>query len=143
MTCHSIFRANSLQSGNNIMTTITVCTTCRVPEKKEERDTSPCGEIFHQHMLVSAGAATGVSVRSVACLMGCERSCNVAISDGGKMTYVLGRFDGSREDADAVIEYASHHQSTETGVVPFRSWPKGVKGHFVARIPPLDADQDG
>ena len=64
----------------------------------------------------------------------------VAISHPGKMTYVMGRFEGTVENAEAVAEYAAHHAASDSGVVPFRSWPQGVKGHFVARIPPVEDD---
>ncbi|WP_424927576.1 DUF1636 family protein [Amaricoccus tamworthensis] len=125
------------------MSTITVCTTCRVPEKKDVTDEPPCGEAFIEHMRAAAAEVEGVSVRPVKCLMGCERSCNVALSAEGKLTYVLGRFEGTAEDAQAVVEYATGHRDSETGVVPFRTWPQGVKGHFVARIPPLSAPVEG
>ena len=29
------------------------------------------------------------------------------------------------------------HGATERGEVPFREWPQLMKGHFIARIPPL------
>ena len=54
------------------------------------------------------------------------------------MTYVLGRFDGTEEDARALVEYATLYGQNEKGVVPFRQWPQGVKGHFVSRVPPLE-----
>jgi predicted metal-binding protein len=69
--------------------------------------------------------------------MGCAQGCNVAISGDGKMTYVLGRFDGTAADAEALADYAGKHAESESGTVPFRSWHPGVKGHFVARVPPL------
>lgn len=123
------------------MTTITVCTTCRpasaVADDVETPET-PRGEAFLAEVQRLAGETPGVQVRGVACLMGCKHGCNTAISANGKMTYVLGRFDGTAEDAAALADYAAKHAESETGVVPFRAWPQGVKGHFVARVPPLD-----
>ena len=113
------------------MTTITVCTTCRTPARRDADDPTRDGEAFLP--LVEAEATKhGVTVRGVACLMGCEHGCNVAVSGADKMTYVLGRFEGTAEDAEALVEYAAAHAENEGGVVPFRSWPQGVKGHFVA-----------
>ena len=117
-------------------TTITVCDTCRRAERKELKDEPSCGEGLCDAVETAAKEA-GVAVRRVSCLMGCERACNVAISAPGKLTYVLGRFDPTEEAAAAIVEYAQGHRESESGAVPFRQWPQGVKGHFVARVPPL------
>ncbi|PRY26201.1 putative metal-binding protein [Aliiruegeria haliotis] len=121
------------------MTTITVCTTCRNEAARETREGDPTGEAFLANV-EAAAQGSGVQVRGVACLMGCAHGCNVAISGTGKMVYVLGRFEGTPEDASALVEYAGSHAESPNGVVPFRQWPQGVKGHFVSRVPPLDGE---
>ncbi|WP_108262847.1 DUF1636 family protein [Mangrovicoccus ximenensis] len=118
------------------MTTITVCTTCRTAEEREDRTLPPSGEAFLLELQAASGS--GVAVRGTSCLMGCDHGCNIAVSDHGKLTYVLGRFGGSAEDAAAVSAFADGHAASATGQVPFRQWPQGVKGHFIARVPPLD-----
>ncbi|MEM9047339.1 MAG: DUF1636 domain-containing protein [Pseudomonadota bacterium] len=118
------------------MTTITVCTTCRMPERRKEPAGAPDGAAFLAH--IATLAPEGVSVRGAACLMGCAQGCNVAIAAHGKLTYVLGRFDGTRRDAEAIAAYAALYAQSAVGQVPFRQWPQGVTGHFIARIPPLD-----
>lgn len=117
--------------------TITVCETCRQPQLREAKEGAPCGEALLAEMQKAAEGSSDVTVRSVACLMGCEHGCNIAISAEGKLTYVLGGFEPTAEAADAVVEYAAGHASSDTGAVPFRQWPQGVKGHFKARVPPL------
>lgn len=117
-------------------TVITVCDTCRREHRKELKEEPSCGETLLAEIRAAA-SGTDVEVRQVSCLMGCERACNVAISAPGKLTYVLGRFDPTAEAASGVVEYAQGHGESETGAVPFRQWPTPVKGHFVARIPPL------
>lgn len=119
------------------MTTITVCTTCRNAVNRETQQGEPTGEAFLDRVRRTT-EGSGIAVRGVACLMGCTHGCNVAISGPGKMTYVLGRFDGTDDDAAALVDYATQHAASNTGTVPFRQWPQGVKGHFVARVPPLD-----
>ena len=121
------------------MTTITVCITCRTPENREHKEGDPDGEAFFPKVQ-AAGAAQGVKVRSTACLMGCEHGCNIAIQDEGKLTYVLGEFEGTEDDAEAIAEFAAGHARSTTGQVPFKEWPQGVKGHFVSRVPPLELD---
>ena len=84
------------------------------------------------------GLETDVSIERHSCLMGCERACNIALSAPGKLTYVLGNFEPNAQDATAIAEYAALYSASENGRVPYREWPEGVKGHFIARIPPQD-----
>ncbi len=122
------------------MTTITVCTTCRTLGKREEAGERSCGTALLADVTSAASGAAGLRVRGIACLMGCDHGCNVAISDAGKMTYVLGRFEPAGEDAEAIVAYALRHRNSSTGIVPYREWPQAVKGHFVARVPPVVLD---
>ena len=116
-------------------TTIFVCDTCRwTTDEKTAPDGRTGGELLAE--LVEARASgSGLSVRRQSCLMGCERHCNTAISAPGKLTYVLGSFAPDEASAEAVVDYALLHAASETGQVPFKQWPQGVKGHFVARVP--------
>ena len=123
------------------MSTLTVCITCRLPRLREEKSGEPCGESMLALIKGLAENFPNVSVRGQSCLMGCDHGCNVAVSAIGKMSYVLGKFEPSEENASAILEYASKHADSDTGIVPFREWPKCVKGHFIARIPPIDAGE--
>ena len=123
------------------MTTITVCTTCRQPHLREDKARTPCGEDLLALVQAAAEGAPGVSVRGTACLMGCEHGCNLAISDTGKLTYVMGRFAPEAEAAQAVVDYAAKHRESSSGAVPYRQWPQPVKGHFIARVPPLESER--
>ena len=118
------------------MTTIIVCDTGDYSVLEKTRDGKTGGEIMAEHVERLA-AETGLKVRRQSCLMGCERHCNVAIQAEDKLTYVLGKFDPTTKSAEAVVEYAQRHAESESGQVPFKQWPQGVKGHFVARIPSL------
>lgn len=116
---------------------ITVCDTCAFAPEQKLRDGETGGEIFAALIEAAALRAPSLSVRRFSCLMGCERHCNAAISAEGKITYVLGKFEPTPDAAEAVVAFAALHAESETGVVPFRRWPAGVKGHFVSRVPPL------
>ncbi|MGE4612305.1 MAG: DUF1636 domain-containing protein [Paracoccaceae bacterium] len=118
------------------MTTIIVCDTCDYSLLDKLHNGKTGGEILAEHVERIA-ASTAITVRRQSCLMGCERHCNIAIQGDGKLTYVLGKFNPTAESAEAVVEYAERHAESETGQVPFKQWPQGVKGHFVARIPSL------
>lgn len=122
---------------------ITVCITCKRPDWPERGTKETDGETFADLIEAAARERPEVAVRRHACLMGCAHGCNLSIQDlrpgGEKLTYVLGRFEPTREAAEAVVEYAALHAAADSGQVPFRQWPAAVKGHFVSRIPPVPA----
>lgn len=125
------------------MTTyITICDTCKRDDWDETKDNETHGETLAA--LVEASAQDrSVKTRRVSCLMGCTHGCNISIQARGKLAYTLGRFEPSREAADAIVDYAELHAQSQTGQVPYKQWPQGVKGHFVTRMPPLPDDPEG
>lgn len=119
-------------------TWITVCETCKRDGWDPAQSSMTDGE--HLATLVESAAAAGypaIAVRRHACLMGCTRACNVAVQGAGKLAYTLGMFEPTSEAADAICAWAALHAESESGVVPYRQWPEGVKGHFVTRHPSL------
>ena len=124
------------------MTTwITICDTCKRPEWTEGQNTQTDGERFAEMIEASATDVSDVKTRRVSCLMGCKHGCNVSIQANGKLAYTLGDFDPDTEAADGIVEYATSHAASETGQVPFRTWPQAIKGHFVTRHQPIPADE--
>jgi predicted metal-binding protein len=125
------------------MTTwITICDTCKRDDWNAETHSRPHGEDLAE-MVEACAQDRDVRTRRVSCLMGCTHGCNVAIQADGKLNYTLGRFEPGEDAAQAIVDYAEMHAASETGRVPFREWPQGVKGHFVTRHPPLPSDNDG
>lgn len=119
------------------MTTwITVCDTCKRDDWNAETDQQTDGELL-AIAVEAAAAGKDVKTRRVSCLMGCSHSCNIAIQAPGKLAYTLGKFDASEDAAEGIVEYAQKHAASESGQVPFREWPKAIKGHFITRHPPL------
>ena len=78
----------------------------------------------------------GVAVQEMPCLFACQDFCTVHLRAPGKVGYVLGRFEPSAEAARAILDYALLYAESDAGQVPYRSWPAGVKGHFITRTPP-------
>lgn len=115
-----------------------ICDTCAWGPDEKVRDGRTGGEALLAEVL-AAGGRPGVTVERHSCLMGCAHSCNVALSEDGKIGYALGSFTPDAESAAALLDYAAKYAASETGQVPYREWPQGVKGHFVARIPPASA----
>lgn len=125
------------------MTTwITICDTCKRDDWDAGTHARPHGEDM-AGLVERHAAGRAVRTRRVSCLMGCGHGCNVAIQAAGKLCYTLGRFAPTEGAAAAIVEYAEMHARSDTGRVPFREWPQGVKGHFVTRHPPLPDDDAG
>lgn len=121
-------------------TTILICDTCKRPD--HDAAAPDCdGERLAALVEDAVAGRPGLRVRRHSCLMGCGNGCNLAIRAPGKLTYVLGDFEASSDHAAAIAEYAGLHAASDTGQVPFRHWPQGVKGHFVSRLP--DPASDG
>ncbi|RZM36347.1 MAG: DUF1636 domain-containing protein, partial [Sphingomonas sp.] len=62
--------------------------------------------------------------------------CSIHLRAPGKVGYLLGRFTPDTEAARAILDYAVRYADSEQGRVPFKQWPQGIKGHFIARTPP-------
>ncbi len=124
-------------------TTITICSTCRHMGRDLPEGAPRDGERLGEMIARRAPEDGNLRIRHVACLMGCDHGCNVAIQAEGKLSYVLGRFAPEEEAAAAILAYAALHAASPSGQVPFRRWPQGVKGHFIARIPPLGVGEEG
>ena len=118
-------------------TWITICDTCKRDGWEDSGMEQTDGERLAALIEAAATDRQDVRTRRVSCTMGCERACNIVVQGAGKIGYSLGRFDPVAEDADAIVDYAEAHAASDTGRVPFREWPQGVKGHFVSRQVPL------
>ncbi len=118
-------------------TIITICETCKREDWKEKGLKESDGFELAQLIERSSVTEEKVITRRHSCLMGCDHGCNVTIQDNKKLSYVLGNFKPTSEDAEAIILYANLHANSTNGQVPYREWPQAIKGHFVARIPPI------
>jgi predicted metal-binding protein len=119
-------------------TILTVCDTCKRADWSEETHERSDGEQLLERINHAAIAYPGLTIRSRSCLMGCDFACNVTLQSEGKISYVIGTFEPTQEAADAILDYASKYTQSETGQVPYKTWPQGIKGHFRARVYPDD-----
>lgn len=115
---------------------ITICEGCKTDDWAEKGIEVTDGAMLADK-IEAAADGTGLKTRRVSCTMGCERSCNIIVQGMDKIGYSLGKFEPTAEAAEAIVEYAKMHSESESGQVPFRQWPLGVKGHFVSRHLPL------
>lgn len=121
-------------------TVITVCDTCKSEAYQTKKIGQTPGEALLELVQAEANANPDLTVRSQSCLMGCERACNIAIQGQDKLHYVLGTFEPSEDAARGIVEYAKLYGQSDSGQVPYKQWPQEIKGHFVARLPPIPAD---
>ena len=80
-----------------------------------------------------------VAIEVQACLWNCTRPCSVVIQDEQRFSYITGGNQPTVEQAEAILSWFDAHGQTETGEVPFKLWPQLMRGHFIARIPPVKA----
>ena len=118
-------------------TWVTICDTCKREDWESDSTGLTDGERLANEIESIAPSNSSVKTRRHSCLMGCKHGCNVTIQASDKLTYTLGDFVPGSDAAQAILDYAALHAESETGQVPYRQWPQGVKGHFVTRHPPL------
>ena len=123
------------------MRAMVFCTTCRFSRESQRGvDGRTGGETLTAEMaaLLASAGRSDVRIETQACLWSCMRHCNVLLRDSERFSYLAGDFIPGREAAEAILAWFDLHGSTPRGEVPFREWPTGMRGHFIARIPPAD-----
>jgi predicted metal-binding protein len=120
--------------------TLYVCETCRYDTSSRDHQGRDGGAIFLEHIRqrFEQTPLTDFRVVPTRCLMACTRHCTVHLRAPGKINYVIGDFEPTADNAAVVLDYAAKYQLSETGQVPYSTWPQGIKGHFIARTPALD-----
>lgn len=120
---------------------IIVCATCRYSKTQAERGGRRGGTLLFEALLQLTAAAPErprFELRTTRCLMACERHCNVHLRAPGKLCYVVGDMPPDAVGAAIILDYFLKYLQSETGSVRYRTWPEGIKGHFIARIPPFE-----
>lgn len=117
---------------------IIVCSTCRPTETERENEHGKRGgELLAEAIRAEAASRLeAVAVEDMPCLFACQRGCAIHLRAEGKISYVLGGFKPTPEAATAILDYFAHYVASEHGVVPYKNWPEGIKGHFITRSPP-------
>jgi predicted metal-binding protein len=119
-------------------TTIYVCITCRRADVPDG-DLAPGLRLARATLRAAEG--TDVAVRRVRCLANCSRGSSAAIRRDGAWTYVFGELDPDR-DAAALVEGAQLFAEAQDGLMPWRGRPEALKRGLIARVPPIDFEED-
>jgi predicted metal-binding protein len=122
-------------------TTLYVCETCRFDTAERERDGRTGGALLLEAIEreLSEAPVDGLRIAGTRCLMACDRHCTVHLRAPGKINYVIGDFAPDSAAAATLLDYIAKYRQSDNGQVPYSTWPPGIKGHFIARTPPLDA----
>jgi predicted metal-binding protein len=118
--------------------TVYVCITCRRPSDPE--DSVRPGLTLAQET-TRAADGSGVTVRQIRCLANCSRACSAAIRRDGAWTYVFGGLEPER-DAAALIDGAKLFARAADGLMPWRGRPDILKRGLIARVPPIDFEEE-
>jgi predicted metal-binding protein len=118
--------------------TIYVCITCRRAGDPEE---GARPGLLLARETARAAEGGGVTVRQIRCLANCNRACSAAIRRDGAWTYVFGGLDPER-DAPALIEGAKLFATAADGLMPWRGRPDILKRGLIARVPPIDFEEE-
>src|SRR6476659_1620138 len=126
------------------MRSLVFCTTCR---HSAAEPTGPDGLTGGERLartmeaLLRAQGRRDVTVRRQACLWACTRHCNVWFDDSQRSSYLAGGFAPEPAAAEGILAWFDLHGQSERGEVPFRTWPDGMRGHFITRLPPPVEDK--
>lgn len=120
------------------MRSLVICNTCKFsPESKFAPDGRTGGQILIDHVRQALVDRTDVDVVEQACMWNCVRPCSVVIRDDERYSYITGGNAPTRDQAEAILTWFDAHGESATGEVPFKQWPQAMRGHFIARIPPV------
>jgi predicted metal-binding protein len=116
-----------------------VCKTCASVWQDGQRVGESGGQKLLQHLQEMAqdwDLRDEFPIQAVECMSACNRSCVVAFTAQGKITYLFG--DLAVEDsASAVLECASQYYNKANGLLPWSERPDALKKGILAKIPPL------
>ena len=126
-------------SARSFRPCIHVCETCRFNRQDKLNDDGLSGgELLYQQLCEVAKKSPyseQFEVKRARCMMGCSHHCNIHIRAPQKINYVIGHFQPNAESAATIINYFEKYLQSDEGQVPFGTWPPGIKGNFIARIP--------
>jgi predicted metal-binding protein len=133
--------ASRVASTENHLATVYVCITCR---RASEPEAEPRPGALLADATVRASQGSGVTVRRVRCLANCTRGPSAAVrANGGNnqsWTYIFGGLELSA--AAALIDGARLLAGAADGLMPWRGRPEPLKRGLIARVPPLDFEEE-
>lgn len=121
-------------------TVLHVCTSCREPgSPRDPVENRPGFKLYQALCEVLAESPLGhnVDIKPTQCLSLCPRPCAIALSSGGRWSYLFGdqRSDSSARD---IVECISQYLDAPDGFMARKTRPKSLQASILGRVPPLD-----
>jgi predicted metal-binding protein len=129
---------NSVPAAASAPPTVYVCITCRFAAAPDQE---PRPGALLAAATADAAAGTEVVVKPIRCLANCTRGPSAAMRCNGSWTYVFGGL--GVDCAAALIAGARLLAGAADGILPWRGRPDVLKRGLIARIPPLDFEDEG
>ena len=117
--------------------TLHVCITCRGTGSLES---DPCPGALLAEAAAQAAAGTEICVKRVRCLANCTRGPSAAMRCNGSWTYIFGSLQP--DCASALIDGARLLAGAPDGILPWRGRPDVLKRGLIARVPPIDFEEE-
>lgn len=126
----------SAATGAEHRARVVVCSTCRhSAEEAVDAEGVTGGQRLREVVMAAAADAPELQIEEQACLWACRSHCTVYLAQRGKPAYLAGTFAPTADAAEAIVDFARRYAASPSGAVPYRDWPQGIKGHFIARLP--------
>ena len=87
--------------------------------------------------LLAERGRSDITVDRQACLWSCTRPLQRLLAGQPALQLSGRRLRAGPGAAEAILAWFDLHGESETGEVPFRTWPQAMRGHFIARFPPV------
>ncbi|MDW3221736.1 MAG: DUF1636 domain-containing protein [Paracoccaceae bacterium] len=120
-------------------TELLVCVKCRRGMEIPEDERRPGQRLFDT--LAGQEMPAGVRIKAVECLQNCNHGCTIALRGGDRWTYIYGNID-EVSHPDILLDGAARYNATTDGLIPWRERPEHFKRNCIARIPPLEIQND-
>ncbi|BAZ18229.1 hypothetical protein NIES4071_101140 (plasmid) [Calothrix sp. NIES-4071] len=120
--------------------TLFVCTTCASVWKDGKRVGSSGGQKLVTQLKELAfnwELKNKFTIQEVECMSACNRSCVVAFTGSGKITYLFGDLT-AENSTEAILECASQYYAKSDGSLPWSERPESLNKGILAKIPPTN-----
>jgi predicted metal-binding protein len=124
-------------AASNDAPIVYVCVTC---QRAGMPESEPRPGAMLADATISAAEGTGIAVRRVRCLANCSRGPSAAMRCNSSWTYIFGGLDINC--ATALIEGARLLAAAADGLLPWRGRPEPLKRGLIARVPPINFEED-
>lgn len=119
--------------------TLIICTSCGY-DADQPQATRP-GQQFADALsqALQENQSKDLCLQTYTCLMACQHQCTAQLRSQNKIGYTLGSLSANDEAVSGLLRFCNLYQQSATGQVPYKEWPEIIKGKFIARFPPLNA----